>query len=150
VFDGTQAFLGKVLQSVTGCDSYWLAVRRYWQLFSSQSFNMIWCQFKQISDSMVEIVLDIQLDEDLYITDQKPIDIFSDCGDITWRHLTIDPIKTRRFEWSNRPVRCASGVVRIEGRVQLSIIPDSLTIELFICTSQKCLPGEQISNIITR
>ena len=55
-----------------------------------------------------------------------------------WKQLTIDPYKSRRVEWSDDVIRCASGRVRIAGMCDISSCPDHVCIKLPVCSDTEC------------
>ena len=65
-------------------------------------------------------------------------------ADMSWHSLTIDPLRSRRFDWSTDIVRCATGLVRIDGMCRVTKLSDELSVNIVVCTDQQCLPGENV------
>ena len=134
--DTLDAFLTTVQSSSLGCESYWLGVQTYWNTLPSDNGCRVQRSFcSRETDDVIAIQLDLQLENGRYLIDKTGVSIN---GDAEWLQQTIDPIKSRRMDWSDDIVSCATGAVRFQGRCRLSNISSSITLKLSICSDDAC------------
>ena len=136
--DTMTAFLPQLKDSTLGADTFWLAVNEYWAMLNQQQehVSLQFAKAEQVSDTIIHVTIDLHTDNFL-IADESNLSIN---GDSTWLSLTIDPLITRRFDHAKRPLRCATGSLRITGRFRLSKPANNAVVQLPVCSKNTCYP----------
>ena len=64
--------------------------------------------------------------------------VIRDLQGVEWLQCQVDPVKSRRMDWSSDIVSCATGNIRIQGRCRASTIPDQVVLEVPVCSDVAC------------
>ena len=130
------SFLPAILAAKHGCDSFWQAMHKFWSLFGSSS-DTIAVQFafaKSLGDDLWDVTLDLRVTN--YILASKQLSI-KEAPSAEWLQFTIDPVKTRRLKFLDAPASCATGVVRIQGRVRMTVPQSIVTMVCEVCSTDQ-------------
>ena len=141
--DCMDAFMATALSASFGCESYWLGVHSYWNGLSHGKGVRVQRSKCTIDDDFVSsIELDLCIDQGMYLMGEKGVAIE---GVIDWLHCSVDPQTSRRVDWSDDIVPCATGNVRFQARCRLSSRPAALVAQLFTCSDAMCNEPFQLS-----
>ena len=59
--DALSAFMTMAIKSTKGCETFWLGMSSYWQLFDSNDFDCQFIRCSKKSESMYELLVDLIL-----------------------------------------------------------------------------------------
>lgn len=134
--DCMDAFMATVLSASFGCESYWLGVLSYWNGLSHAKGVRVQRSKCVIDDDLVSLIeLDLCIDQGMYLMGEKGIVID---GVIDWLQCSVDPQTSRRMDWSDDIISCATGNVRFQARCRMASRPTQMLIKLPICSDAMC------------
>ena len=106
--------------------------------------NIQFYECRKVSEKIVELTIDMKLNSGQFITESNSLEIVTKIDGFEWQSFMVDPVKSRRFDWTDEIIRSASGDARIQGRFICNSIPSEIEVTLSVCTDQECLPGQSI------
>ena len=79
---------------------------------------------------IVELTIDMKLNSGQFITESNSLAIVTKIDGFEWQSFMVDPVKSRRFDWTDEIIRSASGDARIQGRFICNSIPSEIEVIL--------------------
>ena len=111
-----ESFFPAIIQAQHGCDSFWLAIREFWASLAEPE-DRVQVQFsvaRWLGDDFWDVVVDLHVSDYLLVDDHVQV---RNVDSFEWIDLKVDPVKTRRFQFDERPLSCATGTVRLAGKL---------------------------------
>ena len=114
-----------------------MAVLTYWQRFNTEN-SLISVQIAtatRLESGVVLISLDLVVDH--YLMCNEPFQIInSDLAN--WLQFSVDPLTSRRVDFDDQIVQCATGTVRVNARIDLDASLQHLELSLPVCSDEQC------------
>ena len=147
--DTMTSFLSTAMTSKTGVETYWSAVLTYWQRFNPTN-SLIAVQIAtatRLESGVVLISLDLVVDH--YLMCNEPFQIMnSDLAN--WLQFSVDPLTSRRVDFDDQIVQCATGTIRVEGRINLDSSIQQLELSLPVCSDEQCFKPVVVTIPVTK
>ena len=141
------AFMTTVMQSPRGSETYWQAIHMFWKRFDvSDLFSVQMVKCVKQSSTTIALEIDLKIADGHFLIQKDTFDLPDQAE---WLQISIDPIKTRRMDWSQAIIQCATGSVRIRGRVRLDKIPEYFKLHIPICSETVCFEPVMLDIPIT-
>ena len=136
-------FFPAIIQAQHGCDSFWLAIREFWASLAEPD-SRVQVQFsvaRWLGDDFWDIVVDLHVSDYLLVDDHVQV---RNVDSFEWIDLKVDPVKTRRFQFEERPLSCATGTVRLAGKLRMTPLSPKVELLCRVCSKDSCFDPQKI------
>lgn len=141
-------FLPMALQSLSGFESFWLAMLDYRAMMTQGGASVLYAYCEQVSSASVSLTLVVDCPPGEWIIEGQSLSNVPEGQRV--QSVQLDPVRSIRVDWSDAFVSAATGRVTIQARIQTDAWLSSFSCDLHACTATQCLEPNRVTIPVVR